>query len=61
MSMAEKKNRVGRRAPPYTRGLLVKVTKTLLTIAVTMVGLMGVTFTIGRVMRIGPVLPIVGA
>ncbi len=58
--MAEKKNRVGRRAPPYTRGLLVKVTKTLLTIAVTMLGLMAVTFTIGRVMPIDPVLSIVG-
>jgi len=59
MAMAENKQG-GRRKPALSVGLLVKVAKTLLTIAVTMLGLMAVTFTIGRVMPIDPVLSIVG-
>jgi len=59
MALAEK-NGSGRRLPPHSRGILIKTAKTLLTIAVTMLGLLFVTFTIGRVMPIDPVLSIVG-
>ncbi|MDE4172590.1 ABC transporter permease [Phaeobacter sp. PT47_59] len=42
--------------PPWLRGLVV----TLLSISVTMLGLLFVTFVIGRVMPIDPVLAVVG-
>ena len=59
MAMAEN-NRGGRRRSPFSRGILTKTIKVLLSISVTMLGLMAVTFIIGRVMPIDPVLAIVG-
>jgi len=59
MALAEN-NGAGRRLSPRSRSILTKTAKTLLTIAVTMLGLLFVTFTIGRVMPIDPVLAIVG-
>ncbi len=53
-------NESGRRLPPRSRGILIRTLKTLASIAVTMVGLLFVTFMIGRVMPIDPVLAIVG-
>ncbi len=53
-------NGSGRRAPPRSRKVLIKTAKTLVTIAVTMLGLLFVTFVIGRVMPIDPVLAVVG-
>lgn len=49
----------GRRKSPFLP-VLIKTGKTLATIAVTMFGLLFVTFFIGRVMPIDPVLAIVG-
>ena len=49
----------GRHQPPFLLFLL-KTGKTLVTIAVTMLGLLFVTFFIGRVMPVDPVLSIVG-
>lgn len=58
MALAENKDGGRRRAPlvPYAKAILL----TLGSIAVTMLGLMFVTFVIGRVMPIDPVLAIVG-
>jgi peptide/nickel transport system permease protein len=53
-------NGSGRRAPPRSRKVLINIAKTLATIAVTMLGLLFVTFVIGRVMPIDPVLAVVG-
>ena len=52
-------NRKGRRMPPFLL-LLIKLGKTLASIAATMLGLLFVTFFIGRVMPRDPVLSIVG-
>ncbi len=49
----------GRRRPPFLQ-FLIKLVKTLTSIAVTMLGLLFVTFFIGRVMPLDPVLSIVG-
>jgi peptide/nickel transport system permease protein len=49
----------GRRQSPFLPALY-KIGKTLATIAVTMLGLLFVTFFIGRVMPVDPVLSIVG-
>ena len=49
----------GRRQSPFLPAL-IKTGKTLITIAVTMLGLLFVTFFIGRVMPVDPVLSIVG-
>jgi peptide/nickel transport system permease protein len=49
----------GRRKSPFLL-VLIKIGKTVSTIAVTMLGLLFVTFFIGRVMPIDPVLAIVG-
>ncbi|MCK4862199.1 MAG: ABC transporter permease [Rhodobacteraceae bacterium] len=49
----------GRRKSPFYR-VAVKAVKTITAIAVTMLGLLFVTFFIGRVMPIDPVLSIVG-
>ncbi len=49
----------GRRRSPFLQ-FLIRLTKTLATIAVTMFGLLFVTFFIGRVMPVDPVLSIVG-
>lgn len=57
MAMAE--NTGGRGKAPSTR-LLKKVLMTIGSIAITMLGLLFVTFIIGRVMPIDPVLAIVG-
>lgn len=48
-----------RQKSPY-RSIVVKLLKTIGTIAVTMLGLLFVTFIIGRVMPIDPVISIVG-
>ena len=55
----------GRQRPPPSRRhpsrrIVLNILKTLLTIAVTMLGLIFVTFVIGRVMPIDPVLAVVG-
>lgn len=50
----------GRQQPALFRKYLIPAGKTLLSIAVTMLGLLFVTFVIGRVMPIDPVLSIVG-
>ena len=49
----------GRRKSPFLQ-TLIKVIKTLFTIAITMLGLLFVTFFIGRVMPLDPVLSVVG-
>jgi len=49
----------GRRKSPFFQ-FLIKVAKTLGAIAVTMLGLLFVTFFIGRVMPVDPVLSVVG-
>ena len=49
----------GRRKSPFLR-LAIKTVKTLTAVAVTMLGLLFVTFFIGRVMPVDPVLAIVG-
>jgi len=49
----------GRRKSPFLRAL-IKTGKTVVTISVTMLGLLFVTFFIGRVMPVDPVLSIVG-
>ena len=49
----------GRRKSPFLQ-TLIKVAKTLFTIAITMLGLLFVTFFIGRVMPLDPVLSVVG-
>ena len=49
----------GRHKSPFLR-ILIKTVKTIAAIAVTMLGLLFVTFFIGRVMPIDPVLSIVG-
>lgn len=49
----------GRRKSPFL-SVLIKTGKTLATIAVTMLGLLFITFFIGRVMPVDPVLSIVG-
>lgn len=49
----------GRRKSPFLPAL-IKIGKTLATIAVTMLGLLFVTFFIGRVMPVDPVLSIIG-
>ena len=49
----------GRRKSPFL-SLLIKTGKTLTTVLVTMLGLLFVTFFIGRVMPVDPVLSIVG-
>jgi peptide/nickel transport system permease protein len=49
----------GRRRSPFLQGL-IRVVGTLATIAVTMLGLLFVTFFIGRVMPLDPVLSVVG-
>lgn len=58
MAVAREKAR-GRRRSPFLRSI-VKIGKTLTTIAVTMLGLLFMTFVIGRVMPVDPVLSIVG-
>ena len=57
--MALVENTLGRRRAPLIR-TLGAVVRTLTTVAVTMLGLLFVTFIIGRVMPIDPVLAIVG-
>jgi peptide/nickel transport system permease protein len=52
-------NLKGRRRPPFLQ-FLIKLGKTLASIAATMLGLLFVTFFIGRVMPLDPVLSIVG-
>ena len=59
MALAET-NKKGRRRSALFSRTLTTVIKTLASIAVTMVGLLLVTFVIGRVMPIDPVLSIVG-
>ncbi len=59
MAMAEN-NGSGRRKSPLLPPALVTVLKTLGSVIVTMLGLTFVTFVIGRVMPIDPVLSIVG-
>ncbi len=49
----------GRQPSPFLP-ILIKTGKTIATIAVTMLGLLFVTFFIGRVMPVDPVLSIVG-
>ena len=49
----------GRRKLPFI-GFLVKTTKVLTSVAVTMLGLLFITFFIGRVMPLDPTLAIVG-
>ena len=49
----------GRRKSPFLR-IVIKTVKTVAAIAVTMLGLLFVTFFIGRVMPVDPVLSIVG-
>jgi peptide/nickel transport system permease protein len=49
----------GRRKSPL-RAALTKTAKTVVTVAVTMLGLLFITFFIGRVMPVDPVLSIVG-
>ena len=58
--MALVENGKGRRGSPFLRKYLIPAGKTAVTIAVTMLGLLFVTFVIGRVMPIDPVLAIVG-
>jgi peptide/nickel transport system permease protein len=58
MALAETNQRGRRRSPLF--GIAKKTGSTLLTIAVTMLGLLFVTFFIGRVMPVDPVLSIVG-
>ncbi len=53
-------NGKGRRRPALSGRFMLRVLKTLASIAVTMLGLLLVTFVIGRVMPIDPVLSIVG-
>jgi len=53
-------NGEGRRRSPFLRKYLIPAGKTLVSIAFTMLGLLFVTFVIGRVMPIDPVLAIVG-
>lgn len=53
-------NSVGRGASPLSPRFLRAVIHTVLTVAVTFVGLLFVTFIIGRVMPIDPVLAVVG-
>ncbi|MDQ2095009.1 ABC transporter permease [Rhodalgimonas zhirmunskyi] len=50
----------GRRGSPFLRHWVIPAGKTAVSIAVTMLGLLFVTFVIGRVMPIDPVLSIVG-
>jgi peptide/nickel transport system permease protein len=49
----------GRRMPPV-RAIMITIAKTIGSIAVTMLGLLFVTFVIGRVMPIDPVIAVVG-
>ena len=49
----------GRQPPPFL-SYLTKIAKTLGSIAVTMIGLLFVTFVIGRVMPIDPVIAVLG-
>ena len=58
MTMASNTTK-GRRRSPFL-SVLIKTGTTLLTIAVTMLGLLFITFFIGRVMPVDPVLSIVG-
>jgi len=58
MALAETNQRGRRRSPLF--GIAKKTGSTLLTVAVTMLGLLFVTFFIGRVMPVDPVLSIVG-
>jgi peptide/nickel transport system permease protein len=58
MALAEV-NLKGRRRSPFLQ-FLIKAAKTLGAIAVTMLGLLFVTFFIGRVMPVDPVLSVVG-
>ncbi|MFD1158784.1 ABC transporter permease [Roseovarius aestuarii] len=58
MALAES-NREGRRRTPFV-SFLKTASTSLLSVAVTMLGLLAVTFIIGRVMPIDPVLAIVG-
>ncbi len=59
MAVAEN-NGTGRRASPRFLKVLVKILKTLGSVLITMLGLMFVTFLIGRVMPVDPVLSVVG-
>ena len=58
MAMVDTSRKGRRRSPLF--GIAKKTGSTLLTVAVTMLGLLFVTFFIGRVMPVDPVLSIVG-
>ncbi len=58
MAHSEMVSKGRRRSPLF--GMLIKAGKTLVAIAVTMLGLLFMTFIIGRVMPVDPVLSIVG-
>jgi len=57
--IAEIRPKEGRRKSPF-RAALEKAAKTIVTVVVTMLGLLFITFFIGRVMPVDPVLSIVG-
>ncbi len=59
MALAEN-NGGGRRMSPSLRRRLITVAKTIGSVLITMLGLMFVTFLIGRVMPVDPVLSVVG-
>ena len=59
MALAEQ-NGTGRRSSPRLTKILVTIAKTVGSILITMLGLMFVTFLIGRVMPLDPVLSVVG-
>lgn len=59
MALAENQGKGRQRSALFSR-YIVPVAKTLISISVTMLGLLFVTFVIGRVMPIDPVLSIVG-
>ncbi len=59
MALAESRGTGRHRLPRFQR-ILLKIAKTLVSVAITMLGLMFVTFIIGRVMPVDPVLAVVG-
>ncbi len=59
MALAETSPKGRRKSSPFTR-FLIKAGKTVMAISVTMLGLLFMTFVIGRVMPVDPVLSIVG-
>jgi peptide/nickel transport system permease protein len=59
MAIAEENSGGRRTSPPFVRWLITAL-KTLGSVAITMLGLMFVTFMIGRVMPVDPVLSVVG-